>query len=98
MTNATTEDNCVSSSTETPNEITCKVLSDGYVGFRAGTNGLNYYAVSVNADLPITDGISEIKVTDKTTDGKIYNLSGMEVKNPTAGIYIKDGRKFVVKK
>lgn len=98
LTNATTEDNCVSSSTETPNEITCKVLSDGYVGFRAGTNGLNYYAVSVNADLPITDGISEIKVTDKTTDGKIYNLSGMEVKNPTAGIYIKDGRKFVVKK
>lgn len=96
LTNATTTDNCVSSDNSESTVITCKVLSDGYVGFR-GTNGLNYYAVSVNSDLP-TSGISSVEVEGKKTDGKIYNLCGMEVKNPSTGIYIKNGKKFVVKK
>ncbi len=98
LTNATTSDDCVSSSTAEPNEITCTVLSDGYVGFRAGTNGLNYYAVSVNADLPGTSGISSVETNERKHDGKIYNLCGMEVDNPAKGIYIKDGKKFVVDK
>ena len=32
------------------------------------------------------------------TDGRIYNLQGIQVANPTApGIYISNGKKFVVK-
>lgn len=94
LTNATTTDNLVSSDINTPNEITCTVLSDGYVGFRAGTNGLNYYAIAVNAELPVTSGISTIE-TSKKADGKIYNLCGMEVKTPATGIYIKNGKKYI---
>lgn len=30
-------------------------------------------------------------------DGAIYNLNGVRVDNPTKGVYVKDGKKFVVK-
>ena len=36
--------------------------------------------------------------TDAANDGKTYTLSGMPVENPTQkGIYIKNGKKFVIK-
>lgn len=38
---------------------------------------------------------SVIKAT--IDDGVIYNLAGQRVTNPTKGIYIKNGRKFIVK-
>lgn len=53
LTNAYTTDECTSSTT-TPQEVTCTVLSDGYVGFR-GTEGLNYYSITVNADVQQPD-------------------------------------------
>lgn len=96
LTNLTTTDECTSESNSEPQEVTCKVLSDGYVGFR-GTNSLYYYSVTVNEDGG-SSGISQIEVADKKADGKIYNLCGMEVNTPHAGIYIKNGKKFVVKK
>lgn len=96
LTNLTTTDECTSESNSEPQEVTCKVLSDGYVGFR-GTNSLYYYSVTVNEDGG-SSGISQIEVADKKADGKIYNLCGMEVNTPPAGIYIKNGKKFVVKK
>jgi len=39
--------------------------------------------------------ISEVKAT--TSNGKVYNLQGMEVKNPASGLYIKNGKKIVVR-
>lgn len=48
-----------------------------------------------------TDGIKTIsteKVSTKLNDGRIYTLSGMQVKAATQpGIYIKNSRKFIVK-
>lgn len=46
-----------------------------------------------------TTGINEVvNQSTKLNDGKYYTLSGQEVENPTAGgIYIHNGRKFVVK-
>ena len=46
-----------------------------------------------------TTGISEVvNQSTKLNDGKYYTLSGQEVEKPTAGgIYIHNGRKFVVK-
>lgn len=41
-------------------------------------------------------GISNITV-EKQNTGKIYNLQGMEVKNPKNSIYIVDGKKVVIK-
>jgi len=44
-------------------------------------------------------GIEEVHtVTLDNANGKIYNLQGIVVQNPTQkGIYIKDGKKFIVK-
>lgn len=43
------------------------------------------------------DGISNIK-SQTPTDGNIYTLQGVKVEgNPQPGIYVKNGRKFVVK-
>lgn len=46
-----------------------------------------------------TTGINEVvNQSTKLNDGKYYTLSGQQVENPTAGgIYIHNGRKFVVK-
>ena len=41
-------------------------------------------------------GVRSIPVR-KPTDGRIYNLAGQEVKNPGKGVYIKDGKKYIVK-
>lgn len=44
-----------------------------------------------------TSGIKEVYVMT-LSDGKIYNLQGVEVQNPTQkGIYIKNGKKFIVR-
>lgn len=41
------------------------------------------------------DGIESISAAQK--DGKIYNLQGQEVAAPAKGIYIMNGKKFIVK-
>ena len=38
-----------------------------------------------------TDGIRNIRFNN---DGKIYNLQGVEVQNPTKGLYIQNGKVF----
>ena len=44
-----------------------------------------------------SSGISDVTVVRKP-DGKIYNLQGMEVEEPLQrGVYIRDGKKFVVR-
>ncbi|MBQ7420240.1 MAG: glycoside hydrolase family 5 protein [Prevotella sp.] len=44
---------------------------------------------------PTVTGIQNTVVTKG--DGAIYNLQGQRVKNPTKGIFIQDGKKFIVK-
>ncbi|MDY3848214.1 MAG: hypothetical protein SOZ58_07845 [Prevotella sp.] len=44
---------------------------------------------------PTTDGINSINAA--ANDGKIYNLQGVEVKKMSRGMYIKNGKKVVVK-
>ena len=41
-------------------------------------------------------GIQNIIVTDDP-NAPIYNLAGQRVTNPTKGIYIKNGKKFILK-
>ena len=41
-------------------------------------------------------GIEDVK-TDSAEDGVIYDLMGRKVMNPAQGIYIKNGKKFIVK-
>ena len=42
-------------------------------------------------------GISDVIVQPSTEDDAFYTLSGIRVKNPMKGIYIKNGKKVVVK-
>lgn len=51
------------------------------------------------ANVDGTTGINEVvNQSTKLNDGKYYTLSGQQVEKPTAGgIYIRNGRKFVVK-
>ena len=42
-------------------------------------------------------GIESVKVDDLTKDGAVYNLNGVRVTNPTKGLYIKNGKKYMVK-
>lgn len=59
--------------------------------------GLDYAAFIYGPGEPTT-GISEIK-TDKAADANapIYNLAGQRVSNPTHGIFIQNGKKFIKK-
>lgn len=43
----------------------------------------------------VTNGISEI--SSEESESTIYNLSGLRVINPTKGIYIKNGKKIIIK-
>ena len=85
---------------------------DGVVGFYKANNtrvaaGKAYLPVenynpaarglSVMYDDGTPTGISEIVSEPSTTDDVIYTLSGARVKSPAKGLYIKNGKKVVVK-
>ena len=44
-----------------------------------------------------TTGISNAAVETTEDDGTYYNLQGVRVMNPQKGIYIKNGKKIVIK-
>ena len=50
---------------------------------------------AINFGNDIADGVNAVKTAED--NGKIFDLSGREVSKPVRGIYIKDGRKVVVK-
>ena len=55
-----------------------------------------YYEIYPVEVKGITTGIGTINA-DHNANGIYYNLMGQPVANPTPGIYIRDGRKIIVK-
>jgi hypothetical protein len=55
----------------------------------------NLEVLFVDNDLGVTTNID--KIDNITNNDKYYNLQGMEVKNPAKGVYIKNGKKIIVK-
>lgn len=47
------------------------------------------------SDVTFTDGIEE--VTNETNEAPFYNLNGAVVENPQKGVYVRNGKKVVVK-
>ncbi len=45
----------------------------------------------------VNTGIDDVKMADAQAEGVYYNLLGQPVANPTAGIYIHNGKKVLVK-
>ena len=44
-----------------------------------------------------TNGISTVALEEISSDDAIYTLQGVKVNNPTKGIFIKNGKKYIVK-
>ena len=68
-----------------------------------GITSDKYYTATISGgkvqfkDVTNTVGVSNVK-TDKMSDGRIYNLMGVEVKQPARGsIYIQNGKKFLAR-
>ena len=49
------------------------------------------------AEEAFATGIVTIKADELTKDGAVYNVNGVRVLNPTKGLYIKNGKKIMVK-
>ncbi len=62
-----------------------------------GLRHTDYYSFDGVTIVPEMTGVNNITADEAKADGKIYNLSGMEVKTPVKGVYIQNGKKFVVK-
>lgn len=79
---------------------TMKYLGTNYVDFESVGSAKKVPGVIFDFDnVGGTTGINEVvNQSTKLNDGKYYTLSGQQVEKPTAGgIYIHNGRKFVVK-
>ena len=77
-----------------------KYLGTSYDDFYTGGSAKKVPGVIFDFDIVGgTTGINEVvKQSTKLNNGKYYTLSGQQVEKPTAGgIYIHNGRKFVVK-
>ncbi len=48
------------------------------------------------SDITVITGINSVKL-DTPSDSKIYDLMGRQISNPTKGIYISNGKKYIVK-
>lgn len=88
-----------------PKETAAKMnyLGTSYNDFLSGATGGSAKKIPALlfdfANVGGTTGINEVvNQSTKLNDGKYYTLSGQQVEKPTAGgIYIHNGRKFVVK-
>ena len=87
-------------SIDTETAAKMKYLGTRYDGFVSGGSAKKVPGVIFDFDnVGGTTGINEVvNQSTKLNDGKYYTLSGQQVEKPTAGgIYIHNGRKFVVK-
>ena len=48
-------------------------------------------------NISFDDKTTGIRNIGYQTDGEFYNLNGLRVETPAKGVYIKDGKKVVVK-
>lgn len=78
-------------------EETLTVVADGKLILQT-TAGLFVYAIAVNDELPeeVADGISVVAEKSNRI-GAIYNLAGQQVRSAQKGVYIQNGRKYIVK-
>jgi hypothetical protein len=85
-------------STITDTKVAKVVLSSEYsnAGRRSWFDNLKVYKYVSQADGPIDSGVKA--VAGVKADGAIYNLAGQRLNAaPQKGLYIQNGKKFVVK-
>ena len=82
-----------------PVELTGKNVQFAFMYATDGTTIGNWNIVEVRFYKEKVDptGIGNVEVENEINDNKIYDLQGRVVNNPAHGIYIMNGRKFVVR-
>ena len=55
----------------------------------------NFYLAELN--IPSTSMINQVSADAPVADDRIYNLSGQEVTNPGKGVYIRNGKKYIIR-
>lgn len=68
----------------------------GTMWYLEDPTSLQITSMSVNGDSGTT-GITSVEENVSVADGKIYDLQGRRVNNPVHGIYIMNGKKYIVK-
>ena len=58
---------------------------------------VNQLALKLELIIAGSTGIKSINADGRLNDGVIYNLQGVRVSNPQKGVYIRNGRKVVIK-
>ena len=74
-------------------------------GIKEPTNGTTWLVFDnfrLAYDGPVPDGISQLMVTDKSSDGNWYDFSGRRISTTVKarlrkGIYVTDGQKIIIK-
>ena len=67
-------------------------------GSVAARPSATYFEINTDDDMPTgIDSPTSVAVGSQSPDGPIYTLSGQQVKNPGKGIYIRNGKKFIIK-
>ncbi len=75
--------------------INSGATADGSVAARPSAT---YLDINLDADMPTgIDSPTSVAIGSQSLDGPIYTLSGQQVKNPGKGIYIRNGKKFIIK-
>lgn len=77
-------------------EVEFKVKVDGEVTL-APSNGFQFLAITINADLPEETGISTVKAETVEGNAAVYNLQGQRVDASYRGVVIQNGKKAIQK-
>lgn len=75
--------------------INASAVEGGSVAARPSAT---YFEINIDADMPTgIEAPTSVAIGSQSLDGTIYTLSGQQVKNPGKGIYIRNGKKFIIK-
>lgn len=80
---------------DNPTNVGKEIFVYGYILKYMGRTGIKNTTAAVLDNQEIS-GISELTAGDRF-QGAIYNLRGQRISTPAKGMYIRDGKKFVVK-
>jgi hypothetical protein len=59
--------------------------------------GLRFYGDREGYNEFVTTGVESVPTVERVNNGAIYNLRGQRVENPVRGLYIVNGKKYLVK-
>ncbi len=78
-------------------EVAVTTNEDGTYSVTAGAGDIVFTVTQALKDSENPTPVENIIANQGAEDNTIYDLSGRKVVNPTRGVYIKNGKKFIVK-